>query len=158
MSENLKVTINGIEYTPVQAVEPQPPTPKNNVLHAVVEPEEGQKYWHVDETGNVACSWWENDDYDIRRFNINNVFLFEANANKQADRLKLLAEIQQFADLNNEETDLRAFEYITYSAKEKAWSKDTNGLGYIIPTRFTSNSLMIQALEKFGDRLDILLD
>ena len=142
----------------VKNIEYEPPTSKNNVLYELVEPEYNQPYCYVDSDGEVAHSGLTNSRIDNLRFNLNNVFLTEANAQKQADRLKLLAEIQRFADLNNEPVELLMFDYITYSTSQKAWSKDTNGLGYIIPTRFTSKSLMIQALEKFQDRLNILLD
>lgn len=144
----------------------EPQKPKNNVLYSVVEPEIGQYYWCINRQNTVDRLNWENYSFDLVQFNLNNVFLTKEKAQKQADRLKLLAEIQRFADLNNEVIDWINLDnshikkyFIAFDVDLECWITRFNtcylNLGI---TYFSSENLANQALEKFKDRLDILLD
>lgn len=168
MTQNLKIELleggtlmyNGTEYAPLQVAEPQ--KTKNNVLYAVVKPEIGTIYHVIDSRNKALMSSWQNNTGDNERFSINNVFLTEENAQKQADRNKLLAEIQRFADENNEVMNWSTLEhqhYIIFDSHDEEWEFDTS-CRYKLPgvIYFSSENLANQALEKFKDRLDILLD
>ena len=165
--ENGTIMYNGTEYVPLQPTKPE--KPKSNVLFVVEKPEIGTHYWYIMGDGNLYMSTWqETTTFGIDCFNLNNVFVSDENAQKQADRNKLLAEIERFAVENNdlidwsdEETDKY---YLYYSHRksllsEIRWYVGTDSFCQRLGlTYFSSETIATQALEKFKDRLDILLD
>lgn len=155
------------EFTEIEIqYELEPEKPKSNVKYATYIPNEGTLYCYVDGGNRVAEVSWDNDDGDKRRYRANNVFIGEdreANAQKQADRNQLLADIQRFADSNNEAIDWKngsQFKYmIPYNHEIQQWEiVCINHNEYKKLTYFSSHNLATQALTKFKDRLDILLD
>lgn len=141
--------------------------PKSNVLFAVEALNFAQKYWFIDSQGIVKIDDWRDADIDLNRLYLNNVFLTKENAQKQADRNQLLAEIERFAAVNNDvidwsdETDKY---YLYYSHRRSLLGKKRWYVGRdsfcqrLNKTYFSSETIATQALEKFKDRLDILLD
>jgi hypothetical protein len=133
--------------------------PKSNVLYELEPLKQGQDYYYIDCCGRVTHSNWGYESV----FNLNNVFLTKENAKKQADRNQLLADIQRFADENNEKIEWWSLEetkwFIAYDWQEKEWIlQDTDQYFYPNQTYFSSSDRGLEALEKFKDRLDILID
>jgi len=128
--------------------------PKSNVLFALNKNEiqGGQPYWYIGSDNSLYEDSWGNTSIDIARFNLNNVFLTKENAQKQADRNQLLADIERFAAENNEpQTE-------TTSMWCFAFTKDNADIHLMYSFYFTAEEIKKQALKKFKDRLDILLD
>jgi hypothetical protein len=148
------------------SVEFEPEKPKSNVLFEIVKPELDQKYWYIGNNGNVYHEAWGRRPYsgELNRFNLNNCFLTRENAQKQADRNKLLADIERFAAENNEVIDWndgnKAKWYIGYNKSENEWQLPNTYMYQIVcqEVYFSSEAIATEALEKFKDRLDILLD
>jgi hypothetical protein len=139
--------------------------PKSNVLFALNKNEiqGGQPYWYIGSDNSLYEDSWGNTSIDIARFNLNNVFLTKENAQKQADRNQLLADIERFAAENNGEIDWSEVNktkyFISYDNLDNKWVGDSNSKYKIQGTTyFSSATIAAQALEKFKDRLDILLD
>jgi len=145
------------------SVEYEPEKPKSNVLFALDPLETHKRYWFIDSQGIVKSEQWEDADIDLNRLYLNNVFLAKENAQKQADRNKLLADIERFAVQNNGEIDWSEVNktkyFISYDNLDNKWVGDSNSKYKIQGTTyFSSATIAAQALEKFKDRLDILLD
>jgi len=135
--------------------------PKSNVLFAVEKPEMEQSYCYIDSDGEVAYSGWTNSRIDNLIFYLNNVFLTKENAQKQADRNQLIANIERFACENNDEIDWNGANGVyrlIFSHQGKEWTFKYSPTWQSITTCFSSETIATQALEKFRDRLYILLD
>lgn len=66
----------------------------------VWKPEEGQLYWLI--TGTVTCYNWDGSQTDHNLFSIGNCFKTKEEAENAAERLKIRAELQRYADEHND--------------------------------------------------------
>lgn len=138
-----------INHPNIFPVEYEYEKPKSNVLYAILQPETDQGYSYIDDENDVCNSLWSrNATRDLKRFNLNNVFLTKENAQKQADRNQLLADIQRFADENNDPDTLQADVYWSFKFNPSHQHR------FYFSDQFISQA----AISKFKDRLDILLD
>ena len=138
--------------------------PKSNVKYATYKPNVGTIYCYVDSNGLVEQTSWDDDRTDNLRFGLNNVFIGDerkSNAQKQADRNQLLADIERFAVENNDVIDwsgANGVYRLIFSHQGKEWTFKYSPTWQSITTYFSSETIANKALEKFKDRLDILLD
>lgn len=68
-------------------------------------PEYLEKYWLVDTHNEVDEYTWENDGYDLDAFNLRNCFKTEEEAEFEAERRQVIAELANFADIHNDPID-----------------------------------------------------
>jgi hypothetical protein len=147
------------------SVEFEPEKPKSNVLFALEELVEGQEYYYISDNGAVYKSRWDSEFISVhkQRLNCNNVFLTKENAQKQADRNQLLADIKRFEVENNDVIDWsnsnQSKYYIFYTHVHNQWQIEFDwACRDLNKTYFSSETIATQALEKFKERLYILLD
>lgn len=69
---------------------PKPPHPR-------WKPEEGENYYYISDAGGVDIDRWDFDDIDEFRFNTGIVFMTEEAVKFAAERLKVLAEMREWA-------------------------------------------------------------
>lgn len=65
--------------------------------HDVWEPKMGEDYWYVGYAGGVYQLVWESSDMDKKAFCIGNVFNTKEEAEYEAEKLKVLAELKKFS-------------------------------------------------------------
>lgn len=69
-------------------------------------PKDGEKYFYIDNWGNVCHSTWNNDTIDKYRLSIGNIYKTEEGAKKiglrEVFKQQLFAKLKRFADENNE--------------------------------------------------------
>lgn len=61
-------------------------------------PDLGQIYYLVSDTGSVAYTIWYNSNCDLLRFAIGNVFKTKEEVEFEIERLKVIAELKEFAE------------------------------------------------------------
>lgn len=61
-------------------------------------PELNEKYWFIDNDGNISHACWDNDAIDNSRYKFGNVFKTVEEANFTAEQLKVLAQLKEYAD------------------------------------------------------------
>lgn len=65
--------------------------------------EGGDKYYYIDEYGDISDSRIGNDSFEGAKFSIGNVFLTEEDAEFAVERLKVIAELKKYAKEINDE-------------------------------------------------------
>lgn len=74
-------------------------------------PEGGQTYYHLVSDGEIFRGTWNNDRPDILRFAIGNVFKTKEEAEFEVERLKVIAELKEFAEPDDREWDGHTHHY-----------------------------------------------
>ena len=74
-------------------IEDEPPTPP----HPRWKPEIDEMYCFIDDRGHLAGLHWSGDQFDSHQFNIGNIFKLDDDAIFVIERLKVLAEMQEWA-------------------------------------------------------------
>lgn len=127
-------------------------TPKPSVWKPIY----GEEFWVVTGYGAVTKYTWTDVDSDEAYYSMNNCFPTKESAEFAAERLKVFAELQQYADENNEclinwrDTTDKWFFTFNYITEEL-------GYGYTVRNRvaetvyFTSSSVAIAAVEAVGE-------
>ena len=69
---------------------PQPPHPR-------WKPENGEMYRFIDDSENVAALHWSGDQFDLRHFDVGNMFKMNDDAAFAIERLKVLAQMREWA-------------------------------------------------------------
>ena len=64
-------------------------------------PNPGERYYHVNASGNVSMDWWDGGNYDKGAYAICNCFKTEVEAEFEVERRKVIAELKRFAEKNN---------------------------------------------------------
>ena len=123
---------------------------------SVWKPSFGEEFWVVTGYGTVTKYAWTDIDTDEAYYSMNNCFLTKESAEFAAERLKVFAELQQYADENNEclinwrDTTDKWFFTFNYTTEELGYS-------YTVRNRvaetvyFTSSSVAIAAVEAIGE-------
>lgn len=116
-------------------------------------PNRGQIYYLISDTGSVTYTTWYNSNDDLLRFAIGNVFETKEEAEFELERLKVIAELKEFA-----ESDDRKWEdsnwTIVYSnekhgVRAENWCSIQNATLY-----FESRTRANEAIEAVGvDRI-----
>lgn len=120
-----------------------------------------EKYYFINDEGEVYLSNWCNDGFDKRRCKMSNVFITKEAAEKERDRRALLTRFRQFRDKCNGEwkpdfkDDSSWKNYIGFNHNEnkmKVYSylnlEEFNLFGY-----FKNESDAERAIELFGDEI-----
>ena len=124
-------------------------------------PEKGQEYYCVLGDGAVANFKWQVVKPDLFRFSQGNCFKTRAKAEKHRDKLILIAELKEFAGYWKPDWyDNSQVKYcLYYCHEEDQWLTDncvsTKEVGQIY---FNTLDRAQEAIEHFGDRLNLLLE
>jgi hypothetical protein len=118
-------------------------------------PKKHDRYCFISITGAIDSRHWDDGPIDDYMFDTGNYFRTEFDAFAV---VKLLEEIQDFADANNEPidwTDTKKIKYIINldSRDGKITSDDSQIIQCPGVTYFSSDKLVEKAIELFGDRL-----
>ena len=68
-------------------------------------PKRGQTYYFITGTGEIISNTWNEGYYDILRFAVGNVFETKEEAEFEVERLKVIAELKEFAEPEDREWD-----------------------------------------------------
>lgn len=68
-------------------------------------PNRGQIYYLISDTGSVTYTTWYNSNDDLLRFAIGNVFETKEEAEFELERLKVIAELKEFAEPDDRKWD-----------------------------------------------------
>ena len=141
------VLINGIEYVP-KVIAPEP------VKVGRRKPEEGEKYWYVNDMGDFYREIWDEDEYDDALYSMGNVYQTEALATQARDKQILLVELQDFADRENEgHVDDKDWFFIDYYNSKFDCRSNASTVSLV---RFFYKNDVESAIAHFGDRLNLL--
>lgn len=77
-------------------------------------PNRGQTYYFIGAVGSVICTTWYNSSDDLHRFAIGNVFKTKEEAEFVVERLKIIAELKEFAEPDDAEWDKLPRHYSIY--------------------------------------------
>lgn len=111
-------------------------------------PEEGDKYWFMDDTGRVYNNGWDNDCYDEERYPIGNCYKTKEEAEFVAEKLKVIAELKEYEEPKNRAWDganLHYYFYYDYVMKE---------IGITCNYRFKSEHIYFESEEKARQAID----
>ena len=64
-------------------------------------PEEGDIYWFIDSSGQAIKDRWTSHHYDRERYEIGNCYKTEAEAESAKEKLKVIAELKEYAEPKN---------------------------------------------------------
>ena len=68
-------------------------------------PMSGQTYYYIVSDGDIFHATWNNDHPDLLRFAVGNVFETKEEAEFEVERLKVIAELKEFAEPEDREWD-----------------------------------------------------
>lgn len=77
----------------LKAQKEEKPTPP----HPRWKPENGEMYRFIDDSENVAALHWSGDQFDLRHFDVGNMFKMNDDAAFAIERLKVLAQMREWA-------------------------------------------------------------
>lgn len=111
-------------------------------------PKRGEKYWYIDECGDVFYTINAFNQYDEKRFLIGNVFKTKEEAEFAVEKLKVLAELKVFSEPRDREWDGRNQHWsIGYDVQEyKVYIVDW--------LSYKSNEICFESKEKAQQALD----
>ena len=117
-----------------------------------------EKYYFINDDGEVYLSSWCNDGFDKRRCKMSNIFITKEAAEKERDRRILLTRFRQFRDKCNGLWTPGTYDckyFIAYDGSKKvlesSWNDvwdNFNTLGY-----FYNERHCLRAIELFGDEI-----
>ena len=74
---------------------------KEERVSKVWKPEYGETYYFIDSEGKIIKSKWTNHEFDDSRYILGNCFKTQQEAEKEKDKLILIADLKRFAQENN---------------------------------------------------------
>ena len=133
---------------------------EQNVIHEW--PQEDGKYWFVNASGIISESYWENDNADLARKASHNIFRTKEEAQAKADWRQMTDDLWAYAkgvnggweaDWSGNHMEKWLIKYHRNKIIPELWYL----CNYGVPA-FKSEALAQQAINHFGDRLNILRD
>lgn len=128
---------------------------KANKESKIWKPEMDKLYYTVTATGTVRKYNWDDCYSDKLFYGIGNCFKTEEEAKFMIERLKVIAELQRFADEYNDKIEWnnsRLYKYyIIYNHSTKEVECDANDTFQHNDIYFSSEELCKQAVEKIGE-------
>ena len=123
-------------------------------------PEEGARYFTVS-YGEICYKTWDNDTIDNSAYKTGNIYRTRELAERARDRLILIEELKDFADFVTDWNDHSQDKYRLYydhlwgrwGYMSSAYSQNA----FILP-HFPTVDRIEEAIEHFGDRLNLLLE
>lgn len=122
-------------------------------------PKEGEKYFYLDDCGDIDYNTFDDDSVDAHKLATGNFFKTEEDANYRLEQIKVYNELKNFADENNEEIDWKDTDiekiYLCYNRNtnklERSGVYAYQDIGQIY---FSSRELADQIIAKIGtDRI-----
>jgi len=89
------------------------------------QPSDGDKYYCIEDDGNIFSSIWNNDQIDKKRMDIKNVFKTKEEAEFACERLKVLNRLKELSDDDQEWNNINRhylFAYNTFDDGFDIWS------------------------------------
>lgn len=77
-------------------------------------PEEGDKYWFINDIGDICKSAWDNVNIDRKRYLIGNCYQTEEECKFAIEKLKVITELKEYAEPKNREWDGENIHYYIY--------------------------------------------
>lgn len=114
-------------------------------------PEEGDKYWFINDIGDIYKSEWNNVNIDKERYSIGNYYRTKEEANFAIEKLKVIAELKEFAEPKDRKWDGIISHYFfcyDYDEEEIAISYNCYWKGTIY---FESEEKAQQAIDAVGE-------
>lgn len=121
-------------------------------------PRDDERYWLLTWSG-CAPSVWTNDPVDFARLKRGDVYLTEEAAKRADDKRILLKELRDFADFEPDWSDeWQVKYYLVYDHMGEEWAASQDCTIALPCVQYFGTDARIQeAIEHFGDRLDLLL-
>ena len=83
-------------------------------------PEEGDGYWFINSYGQTTHEIWTNNRIDKERYEIGNLFKIKKKCEFVVEKLKVIAELREYEELNREWNEMNFHYHIYYNySKEK---------------------------------------
>lgn len=114
--------------------------------------EGGDKYYYIDEYGDISDSRIGNDSFEGAKFSIGNVFLTEEDAEFARERLKVIAELKKYAkEFSYEEwRSANTQKYYLYYN----WTNDEVNTDYNYLLSYGNQLLLFESGEKAQEAID----
>ena len=103
-------------------------------------PMSGQTYYYIVSDGDIFHATWNNDHPDLLRFAVGNVFETKEEAEFEVERLKVIAELKEFAEPEDREWDGCNSHYHIGRCAGANTIKILNNSSYRYPTIFFESS------------------
>ena len=124
-------------------------------------PSAGDKYWLIPYQGAALGSLWYGTQADIDRLSIGNIFLTQEAVEKEVARRKLIQELKSETDFVPDWGDDDQDKYsLSCCHRDKNWRTSvTYRIQYdFTPPYFETRKKAQAVIDKYGDRLNVLLD
>lgn len=82
-------------------------------------PKEGDKYWFINDIGDICKSTWNNYSIDIMRYAIGNLFETQEECEFAKEKLKVIAELKEFAEPKNRAWNMNNHYFFYYDYRKK---------------------------------------
>lgn len=128
----------------------------NKPKPTVWKPINGDRYFSINSVGVLIDVRWEDDNFDLKRFNLGNCFKTEDEAEFAAERLKVIAELKRFAEEHNP-ADFDRNEYgvdkwyLYYDQLNECVIVAYNKYGFNSEAIFASPDVAKAAIQKVGE-------
>ena len=114
-------------------------------------PEIGKDYYFITECGEIECSHYCNDDIDEKYYNFHNMFETKEEAEFMVEKLKVLAEMREFADDEQEWDGCNAHWTLTLHSSSKQIDIDSFYEVQLNAHYFSSKEQVQKAIEAIGE-------
>lgn len=111
-------------------------------------PEEDEKYWGITAIGSIDHNIWTDHEYDEQRYAFSNVFRTKEEAEFEVERLKVIAELKDYA--SEFKLDIYNY-YIEYDMGDREIYIDCEFTYKRSSLCFTSELIARQAIEAVGE-------
>lgn len=116
-------------------------------------PKEGEAYWSIDSCGQVMYDIWHNYLIDSMRYKIDNCYKTEEEAEFVAEKLKVIAELKEFAEPKNRVWDgMNYHYYFSFDYQTNKVVLDVNWQTKRSHIYFESKAKARQAINAVGEK------
>lgn len=126
----------------------------NKVESKVWKPEMNEQYYLVAALGDISCFRWDNDSGDNNLYSIGNCYRTEEDAEFAMERMKVVAELERYAQEHNEdEIDWtgEAVYRLSYDHMDNDIFVENNAILQATATYFTSIEIAENAIKTIGE-------
>ena len=120
----------------------------------VWKPKYNDKYYFIDDRGEIIYSFWSGGPDVIRmdkdRYDLGNCFKTQEEAEFALERHKVIVELERFTKEHNDPSEIPTWE-LGYNRKEKAIHSIEYIDNFVSHIRFTSSNLVDEAIETIGE-------
>lgn len=120
-------------------------------------PKQGERYYYVDDKGNILNTCWSNHNIDIYRYNFNNCFKTANEIKFKLEQIKVYNELNNFALENNDEkirwgnNNQSKFMILYNHIRNELTPSEYSYVQFLGGVYFTSAELARQAIKVVGE-------